>query len=300
MTKIPSDDILEGLYELRIRESEKLTTVLELFNMEIHQKKAGLDYQRLKTRVKKCIEQNLRIKNFEARNRNYERNAVVKKIRRQNSVDKEFMEIVGNGKPTGSVLKEPIAVSVTMSISVQNRHSRILLRDLPCNRIREMRREPEVPEERVPVVECLDDPARITSKEVAPIHSVMNGILQNACSTSQKMDAYLVKSALMRIARLMNSPAKGPERMVSNTIERGDPLCATHQYHSTGNKFERFRGFLELISRFEFEFRRRENYFFERFEFLVRSCECAVACLCPRNSISNVVASVMIHDDIFF
>ena len=33
-------------------------------------------------------------------------------------------------------------------------------------------------------------------------------------------------------------------------------------YYSTGNKFERFRGFLELISRFEFEFRRRGNYFF--------------------------------------
>ena len=30
MTKIPSDDILEGLYKLRIRESEKLKTVLEL------------------------------------------------------------------------------------------------------------------------------------------------------------------------------------------------------------------------------------------------------------------------------
>ena len=35
-----------------------------------------------------------------------------------------------------------------------------------------MRREPEVPEERVPVEECLDGPARITSKELAPIHSV--------------------------------------------------------------------------------------------------------------------------------
>ena len=30
----------------------------------------------------------------------------------------------------------------------------------------------------------------------------------------------------------------------------------------------------------------------------MRSCESAVDCLCPRNSISNVVASVMIHDDI--
>ena len=40
VTKIPSDDILVGLYKLRIRESEKLKTVLELYNMEIHQKKA--------------------------------------------------------------------------------------------------------------------------------------------------------------------------------------------------------------------------------------------------------------------
>ena len=35
MTKIPPDDILEGLYKLRTRESEKLKTVLELYNVEI-------------------------------------------------------------------------------------------------------------------------------------------------------------------------------------------------------------------------------------------------------------------------
>ena len=79
MTKIPPHDILEGLYKLRIRESEKLMTVLELYDLEIHQKKIlGPDFQRLKTMVKRSIEQNLRIKNFEARNGNYERNAVVK------------------------------------------------------------------------------------------------------------------------------------------------------------------------------------------------------------------------------
>ena len=42
MTQIPPDDVLEGLYKLRIRESEKLKTVLELHNMEIHQKKLDL------------------------------------------------------------------------------------------------------------------------------------------------------------------------------------------------------------------------------------------------------------------
>ena len=71
MAEIPSDDILESLYKLRIRESEKLKTVLELYNMEIHQKKAGRDYHRLKTMVKRSIEQNLRMKNFEARNGNF-------------------------------------------------------------------------------------------------------------------------------------------------------------------------------------------------------------------------------------
>ena len=81
MTKIPSDDMLEGLYKLRIRVSEKLKTVLELCNMEIQQKKAGPDYHRLKTMVKRSIEQNLRIKNFEARNGNYETSVMVKNQR---------------------------------------------------------------------------------------------------------------------------------------------------------------------------------------------------------------------------
>ena len=57
--------------------------------MEIHQKKAGPDYHRLKTMVKRSIEQNLRIKNFESRNGNYETNAVVKN-QGQNSVNKEL------------------------------------------------------------------------------------------------------------------------------------------------------------------------------------------------------------------
>ena len=78
MTKIASDDILEGLYKLRIRESEKLKTVLELYNVEIHQKKAGPDCHKLKTMVKRSIEQDSRNRIFEARNGNYERNAVVK------------------------------------------------------------------------------------------------------------------------------------------------------------------------------------------------------------------------------
>ena len=118
MTKIPPDDILEGLYKLRIRVSDKLKTVLELYDLEIHQKKLGPDYHRLKTMVKRSIEQEIRNKNLRAE-MEILRRTPWSRIREQNSVYKEFLEIVGNGSPTGSVLKETIAVSATILKSVE-------------------------------------------------------------------------------------------------------------------------------------------------------------------------------------
>ena len=78
MTKIPSDNILEGLYKLSIRVSEKSKTVLEMYDMEINQKKLGPEYHKWKSMVKRSIEQEIRNKNFGARNGNFEKNAVVK------------------------------------------------------------------------------------------------------------------------------------------------------------------------------------------------------------------------------
>ena len=76
MTKIPSDDILELLYKFRIRESEKLKTYLELYDLEIRQKKAGPDYHR--DDGEKKYRARFTKRNLRARNGNYERNAVVK------------------------------------------------------------------------------------------------------------------------------------------------------------------------------------------------------------------------------
>ena len=85
MTKIPPDDIVEELYELRIRASEKLKTVLET------QKKLEPDYHRLKTMVKRSIEQEIRNKNFGSRNGNFEKNALVK-----NQGTKQRVQILGD------------------------------------------------------------------------------------------------------------------------------------------------------------------------------------------------------------
>ena len=92
MTKIPHDDILEGLYKLRIRESEKLRTVLELYDLETHQKKLGPDYHRFKIMMKRSIEQEIRNKNFGIRNGNFEKNAVVK----NQGIEQRVQRILGD------------------------------------------------------------------------------------------------------------------------------------------------------------------------------------------------------------
>ena len=65
------------------------------------------------------------------------------------------------------------------------------------------------------MVECFDGHARITSKELAPIHSVKSGALQNGCSSRPRVVADLGKSARMHIVRLVNSLAKRLKRMAT-------------------------------------------------------------------------------------
>ena len=185
MTKIPPVDTLEGLYKLTTRESEKLKTVLELYDLEIHQKKLGPDYHRLKTMVKKVSSKIFEIRNL-APEMEIMRETPWSRMLGQNSVYKEFLEIVGNGKPTGSVLEETVVVSATISTSVEKLHSRTRLRILSCSRMREKHREPEVPREESPSGRKLSGLARITLKELATTHCVKSGTLQNACSTRPK------------------------------------------------------------------------------------------------------------------
>ena len=78
MSKTPSGDVLESLYKLRIRESAQLKSVLGLYDMEIHQKISTPNYQKLKTMSKRRKDQQLRLRNFDARHGKIETRAVVK------------------------------------------------------------------------------------------------------------------------------------------------------------------------------------------------------------------------------
>ena len=66
MTKISSDVVLESLYKIGIRESAQLETVLESYDMEIHQEISMPNYQKLKTMVKRSMDQKVRLRNFDA------------------------------------------------------------------------------------------------------------------------------------------------------------------------------------------------------------------------------------------
>ena len=163
MTLIPSHDILENLCKLRMRESEKLKTVLELYNMEIHQKKAEPDYHRLQTIVKRSIEQILRMKNFDTRNGNFEISAVVKNQRvkqREHRCLGDCWQWKANGQCSN-------AFSDTIRISVQNRHSRILLQGLLRSREWKMYREPRV----------LEAEAQVAAVQGLPQRNLHNSIL---------------------------------------------------------------------------------------------------------------------------
>ena len=174
MTMIPPDDILEGLYKLRIRESEKLKTVLELYDLEIHQNKIGLDYHRLKTMVKRSIGQDIRNKNFGIRNGNFEKNAVVKNPRakqREQRILGDCWQWEFNGqccRGDNCSFRHDMSKRGQVTQSNSSPNSFMQQNERNASRTRS-------PEEKVPVVECLDGLARITSKQLAPIHSVKGG-----------------------------------------------------------------------------------------------------------------------------
>ena len=87
VSKISSDDVLESLYKLRIRESAKLKTALDLYDMEIHQKISVPNYQKLKTMVKRSIDQKLRLRNIHARHGRIKTGAVVKNRKGMSGVE---------------------------------------------------------------------------------------------------------------------------------------------------------------------------------------------------------------------
>ena len=227
MTRIPPFDILEGLYKLRIRESEKLKTVLELYDLETHQKKIGPDYHRLKTMVKRSIEHDIRNKNFGARNGNYERNAVVKNPgtkQRVQRILRDCWQWESNGQCSrgdNCSFRHDINKRGKMTQSKPSPNSFMQQSERKASRTRSIRGK-------VPVVECFDGLARITSKELASTHSVKSGTLQNACFTRPRVDADFVEKCSNAHRQVAEQPGK---RSKKNGDKSAEAMLKKNDWH---------------------------------------------------------------------
>ena len=92
--------------------------------MEIHQKISLPNYQKLKTLVKRSIDQNLRLRFFDARHGRIEEGALVKSQKALSGVERG-KGICFQWKEKGdSVRKETVAVSGTRVTIVQSRHQK--------------------------------------------------------------------------------------------------------------------------------------------------------------------------------
>ena len=167
------------------------------------------------------------------------------RFKRQNSVYKELWEVVGNGKATGSVLKVTIAICVTISQSVQNWHSRMRLRILSCNRMKENHREPK----------SLRKKSQCGRVSRWPCKDYLKGTCTNSfCEKwhpteclfyKAKSGCRFGKSAPMHIVRLMNNLVKGPKEWWQKCcvyVEKGKLArkrsCHRWMSRSTGETWE--------------------------------------------------------------
>ena len=114
-----------SLYNLRRRESDQLKIVLELHDMEIHQKISMSNHQKLKTMVKRSVDQQLRLRNCNARNEKIETGAVVTS-RRGLSVFQRGKGSCYQWKTKGQCSRGDQCTFRTRIMIVKNRHQKQL------------------------------------------------------------------------------------------------------------------------------------------------------------------------------
>ena len=217
MTKIPHDDILEGLCKLRIRASEKLKTVLELYDLETHQKKLGPDYHRLKTMVKRSIEQEIRNKNFGARSGNFEKNAVVKNQGTKQRVQR-ILGYCWQWETNGQCVK---GKNCSFRHDMDKRGKSSPSNPSPNSFMRQKDRKPsrtQSPRGKSPSGRMSRWLCKDYLRGTCNNSFVKNGTLQNACTTRPRVVVGLGRSAHSHTVRLVNSRRKGLKRIMTKVL----------------------------------------------------------------------------------
>ena len=178
---------------MHIREFDQLKTVLALYEHEVEQHLSQPNCQKLKTMVKRCTDQTLRARNFEARNATIETGVLVKTRQGKHvSVEQGNMERVINGKNKDSARRETLAVSATLRIRVEKQHTRLLM-----VQNRRLQTTGQVFRE-----EISKTVQKTTTVDIVRIRHVIFGILPGVNTTKHNRDAHSVKSASLCTERL--------------------------------------------------------------------------------------------------
>ena len=171
-SKIPSDDVLESLYRLRIRESDQLKNVLELCDMEIHQKDIEASLTEITDNGEKEYRSETSIaKLWRLKWENWNRSCGYE--------SQEIKWFAISGKQKDSVQEETNAFSGTTIMSVQNQQQKPLHPLSDQHKEVEVRREKkETWEAGVRLGRSVDSRADTIWKVLAQNYLVSIGILR--------------------------------------------------------------------------------------------------------------------------
>ena len=114
-SEIPQENVLEGLYKMKLRGSVQVQTALAMHDQEIDGDRVMPSYQRLRTVIGQHVDQMIRTRNFKVQNERIETGVVVKSHKgRKGSVERK----VGcyQWKATGQCPKGTLAVATMGSI----------------------------------------------------------------------------------------------------------------------------------------------------------------------------------------
>ena len=107
-SEIPEENVFEGWYKMKLQGSAQHQTVLALCDQWMNRDRASQSYQRLRTLVRRHVDQMSRTRNFKARNERIETGVVVKSHKGRN------VSVERSGERQDSAEKETLAVSVVV------------------------------------------------------------------------------------------------------------------------------------------------------------------------------------------
>ena len=212
---IHTDMVLEGLYKSKLQDSVQLQTVLALYDQETVRNNEPPNYSRLKTTVRRHIDQTVRTRNFRARNEIVERGAVTKSQKGKESQ---------RGVESGRVLsvesnwtmfrKETHVVSVMIQLR-DTKDNRLLRHQMQTHRLTE--RHPQKVQaagERALLEQEARFRAEISWEESVRTRHVLIGTLPCVSITSLNQDAHMATNVISDTLRQKESPTESRRNVV--------------------------------------------------------------------------------------